>query len=172
VPSPTAKHSTFRDPAARLRQARDELELSNAALARRADLSPATVNDALSGVREPQQATQYKLCAALRLNVYWMLTGQGEKSIDDATAAEYLARARPPSQTGLQAVASSLGVDRWLTDTPEGGRTLPDERTWLRSFPWPDPHARYPNLVYELTLSLYRQMRAFQGESPGATPPA
>jgi hypothetical protein len=129
-------------------------------LARAADMHRETVTDALAGQRRPQDKTLRKLCVVLRRRLFWVLTGEGESRLSEAEAEEEWAKLRAPSDPALLPV-SSLGIDRWLTDTLEGRRTTAAEREWLRKFPWPQPQTRYPDLVYSVLTNTYREMLAF-----------
>jgi hypothetical protein len=90
--------------------------MSVAALAREARVDFATVRAALRGLREPRQGTQYALCAVLRVNIYWVLRGEGERDASPEEVEEYEQMARGVSSAELVPVtSSSLGVDIWLT---------------------------------------------------------
>jgi transcriptional regulator with XRE-family HTH domain len=160
--------TAFVDQAKRLDDRREELRMSVGKLARIADVNFDTAKNALQGLRKPRQDTLYLLCAALRLKLYWVLEGEGEREADDSDVEKYRLLARPPSQTNLAPVtSSSLGIDRWLTDTAVGRSATPDEREWLRKFPWLSAQVRYPDLVYSTALHLFREMLGNTAEESG-----
>jgi transcriptional regulator with XRE-family HTH domain len=140
--------------AARLRSVMLQRGLTQRELARKANIGENAVGDALNGTRLSRRQTYVAICKALGINHMWALLGHGERDADEKAASV---------DDGAEASASqllkpvSLGIDRWLTDTPEGRGTTQEEREYLRSVPFPKPRERHPDIVYHLTLVAYRQ---------------
>lgn len=146
---------------ARLTEAMEARGWTVADLARNAGVDYDSAKRAVRGESEPRPPTMYALLAALGVTRRWVTLGDGPRHADPAEVDEYWVKARGTSSAGLAPVAtSSLGIDIWLTEAPAGSRTTPDERVWLRNFPWLDKQARYHDILFETALTLYRQMAA------------
>lgn len=161
VSTKTPKRPVNAEQGKRLREAMEARRWKVAELARRAGVDYDSAAKAVRGERDSRSSTLYALMAALGVSRHWIVSGDEPRDATKAEIEEYWAQARGTSSTDLVPVtASSLGIDIWLTETPDGHRTTPDEREWLRSFPWLDKQARYHDILFGTALQLYRQMAA------------
>lgn len=154
MPTPPPKHHPWTEEAERLREVFAEREWSQGDLAARARVAPATVGDMLSGKRSPRRDSLQAVCAALGINPSWVKFGREPKYV---AANEPESVSAPRAVPDLRAVQPH-GVERWLSDVRG---VSPDERQWLLTVPWPNSHVRYPDMVYSILLTTYRQMRDY-----------
>lgn len=139
-----------------MRDAFEETGWSQGDLAARARVAPATVGDMLAGKREPRKESLFKVCAAMGLNPAWVKLKREPKYI--APGETEPAVSAPRAAPDLRAVQPH-GVERWLSDMRG---VSPDEQQWLLTVPWPNSHVRYPDMVYSILLTTYRQMRDYK----------
>lgn len=117
--------------------------MSQARVAQKAKVDPATFGDMLRGIRSPRPESLRAICKALGVNPSFIKTGVGERY------------ARADGQPAI-VQAPNTGIERWLAT--QQGVSL-DEQAWLRAVPWPDPHIQYHDLVYITVLQAFRNMR-------------
>lgn len=67
----------------RLKEFFNELRLSQVKVARDLETSPAHVNDIFNGRSNPTSNTLVKICKTYDLNINWLLTGNGNKTISE-----------------------------------------------------------------------------------------
>lgn len=159
MPTPPPKDRPWTEEAARLREAFEEIEAktgwSQGDLASRAGVAPATVGDMLAGKRAPRRESLVKVCAAMGLNPAWVKIKKEPKYLSPGEAEPSVSPRLVPDLRAVQ----PHGVERWLSDVRG---VSPDERQWLLTVPWPNSHVRYPDMVYGILLTTYRQMRDYK----------
>lgn len=128
-------------------------------LARHLDMRDSTISDIFLSKTGPRTSTFRAICDALEINPGYVMLGIDPK---------WVAARASSSSTELRPVAvPALGVERWFGESVEGRTLGEEERESMRRVPWPDPHARYPDVVYHLVLSGLRQARQFHFPSAG-----
>lgn len=132
---------------ARLREGMAKMFWGNAQLAKATGKTPNTIGNILNGESAPQQGTLQAMCDALKMNIAYVVLDEGPAFIEPKAA----------SAVELRAVDAPLGLDRWLAESAEGKGASLQEIAHLRGVTLPDPHFRYPDVVYHYLLAAFRE---------------
>jgi transcriptional regulator with XRE-family HTH domain len=129
-----------------------------AALSRASGIREGTLSDALRRVRAPRRATLIQLCDALGVSVDYVMKGADERA--DKPRLSLVQHQQPRAHQ-----SPPTGVSAWLDDTLVGRSVTPREREQLvggLNMLLPNPWRRYPDLAYELALTLVRYANAIE----------
>ena len=136
--------------AARLREAfeyRKRTEgLTQSKVAETVSVRNNTITEILNGSRDPHTTNIVGIMEVLRVYPNWVILGLAPKYYED-------------SATALPPVAAPvvLDIERWLSEYK--GELTPEDKAWMRAFPWQEPHVRKPDHVYLMALTLHHSQQ-------------